>query len=92
MKNAFLIVLLAISLMANAQVQTPQASPAGSVSAVVGLTDVKVDYFRPSAKGRKIFGEGTSLIPYGAIWRTGANSGTKITFGDDVNVEGITVA
>jgi len=92
MKNAFLIVLLAISLMANAQVQTPQASPAGSVSAVVGLTDVKVDYFRPSAKGRKIFGEGTSLIPYGAIWRTGANSGTKITFGDDVKVEGIPVA
>jgi len=92
MKNSFLIVLMAIGLMANAQVQTPQASPAGSVSAVVGLTDVKVDYFRPSAKGRKIFGEGTPLIPYGPIWRTGANSGTKITFSDDVKVEGIAVA
>ncbi len=91
MKNAFLIVLLAVGLIANAQVQTPQASPAGSVSTVVGLTDVKIDYFHPSAKGRKIFGEGTALIPYGSIWRTGANSGTKITFGDDVKVEGIDV-
>lgn len=91
MKNAFLIVLLAVGLIANAQVQTPQASPAGSVSTVVGLTDVKVDYFRPSAKGRTIFGEGSALIPYGSIWRTGANSGTKITFGDDVKVEGIDV-
>lgn len=91
MKNALLIVLLAVGLVANAQVQTPQPSPAGSVSTVVGLTDVKIDYFRPSAKGRKIFGEGTALIPYGAIWRTGANSGTKITFSDDVTVEGIAV-
>lgn len=91
MKNAFLIVLLAVGLVANAQVQTPQPSPAGSVSAVVGLTDVKVDYFRPSTKGRKIFGEGSALIPFGSIWRTGANSGTKITFSDDVKIEGIAV-
>ena len=90
MKNAFLIVLLAVGL-ANAQVQTPQPSPAGSVSTVVGLTDVKIDYFRPSAKGRKIFGEGSALIPYGSIWRTGANSGTKISFSDDVMVEGVAV-
>jgi hypothetical protein len=92
MKNALLIVLLAVGLVANAQVQTPQPSPASSVSTVVGLTDVKIDYFRPSAKGRKIFGEGSALIPYGAIWRTGANSGTKITFSDDVKVEGKAVA
>ncbi len=91
MKNAFLIVLVAIGMMANAQVQTPQASPAGSVSTVVGLTDVKIDYFRPSLKGRKIFGEKDVMYPYGTIWRTGANSGTKITFSDDVKVEGITV-
>jgi len=91
MKNAFLIVLLAVGLVANAQIQTPQPSPAGSVSTVVGLTDVKIDYFRPSVKGRKIFGEGSALIPYGSMWRTGANSGTKITFSDDVKVEGINV-
>lgn len=91
MKNTLLIVLLAVGLVANAQVQTPQPSPAGSVSTVVGLTDVKIDYARPSAKGRKIFGEGAVLLPYGSIWRTGANAGTKITFSDDVKVEGIAV-
>lgn len=91
MKNTLLIILLAVGLVANAQIQTPQASPAASVSTVVGLTDVKIDYSRPSAKGRKIFGEGTVLIPNGAIWRTGANTGTKITFSDDVKVEGIAV-
>jgi hypothetical protein len=92
MKNTLLILaILAAGLVANGQVQTPQPSPAASVSTVVGLTDVKIDYSRPSAKGRKIFGEGAVLLPYGAIWRTGANTGTKITFSDDVKVEGIAV-
>lgn len=92
MKNTLLLLLLAIGFVANAQIQTPQPSPAASVSTVVGLTDVKIDYSRPSAKGRKIFGEGTVLLPNGLIWRTGANTGTKISFSDDVKVEGIAVA
>ncbi len=92
MKNTLLIILLAIGLMANAQVQTPQPSPAASVSTVVGLTDVRIDYSRPSLKGRKIFGEKDVMYPHGTIWRTGANSGTKITFSDDVKVEGIAVS
>ncbi len=92
MKNALLIVLLAVGLVANGQIQTPQASAAASVTTTVGLTDVKIDYSRPSAKGRKIFGDAaTVLVPYGKIWRTAANSGTKITFSDDVNVEGVAV-
>ena len=92
MKNTLTILLALMCFVATAQVQTPQSSPAGSVTTVVGLTDVKIDYSRPRAKGRKIFGEGADyLLPYGAIWRTGANSGTKITFGDDVKVEGIAV-
>jgi tetratricopeptide (TPR) repeat protein len=75
-----------------AQVQTPQASPAGSVSTTVGLTDVKIDYFRPRVKGRKIFtADASALLPYGKIWRTGANNGTQISFSDDVKVEGIAV-
>jgi len=74
------------------QVQTPAASPAGSVSTTVGLTDIKIDYYRPRMKGRKIFGaDATALLPYGQIWRAGANSGTKITFSDDVKVEGTAV-
>jgi len=91
MKNTLLFLLLAIGFVANGQIQTPQPSATASVTTVVGLTDVKIDYSRPSAKGRKIFGEGTALLPYGAIWRTGANNGTKISFSDDVKVEGIAV-
>jgi hypothetical protein len=93
MKKSLLIAAMAlVCFLGEAQVQTPAASPAGSVSTTVGLTDVKIDYSRPRAKGRKIFGEGAGfLLPYGAIWRTGANSGTKITFSDDVKVEGIAV-
>lgn len=84
--------IVGYSLVAQAQVLAPAASPAGSVSSVVGLTDVKIDYSRPKMKGRKIFGaESTVLVPYGKIWRTGANAGTKITFSDDVKVEGVAV-
>jgi hypothetical protein len=92
-KSLFIVVMAAMSLLAEAQVVTPAASPAASVSTVVGLTDIKIDYSRPRAKGRKIFGETANgaLLPYGAIWRTGANSGTKISFSDDVKVEGIAV-
>ncbi len=89
MKTYLSLVLLIICLAGQAQVQTPAGSPAGKVSTVVGLTDVKIDYSRPRIKGRKIFGEGPGfLTPYGSIWRTGANDGTKITFSDEVTVEG----
>ena len=93
MKKSVLIALLAIACFAvEAQVQTPAPSPAGSVSTTVGLTSIKIDYSRPRAKGRKIFGtEATVVVPFDKIWRTGANSGTKISFTDDVKVEGIAV-
>lgn len=93
MKNCITIMLLTFVWTAQAQIQTPQPSPAGSVSSVVGLTDVKIDYSRPQMKGRKIFGDGADfLTPYGQIWRTGANNGTIISFSDDVTVEGTKVA
>ncbi len=89
MKNFITMMLVALTWMAQAQIQTPQPSPAGSVSSVVGLTEVKIDYSRPQMKGRKIFGDGESfLTPYGQIWRTGANNGTVVSFSDDVTVEG----
>ena len=92
MKNTLTILLAVLCFVATAQVQTPSPSPAATLTTVIGLTDVKIDYSRPRAKGRKIFGEGADfLTPYGSIWRTGANSGTKITFGDDVKVEGVAV-
>lgn len=78
-----------IGLAAEAQIQTPVPSPQGSVSTVVGLTEIKVSYARPKAKGRKVFGNGESfVVPYGKLWRTGANRGTIVTFADDVTVEG----
>lgn len=92
MKKILLIAGMALMFMvAEAQIQTPAASPAGSVSSTIGLTDVKIEYFRPSLKGRKIFGEKDVMYPHGTIWRTGANSGTKISFSDDVKVENINV-
>ena len=92
MKKTLLIVALALMFMVSeAQIQTPAASPAGSVSSTIGLTEVKIEYFRPRLKGRKIFGEKDVMYPHGTIWRTGANSGTKISFSDDVKVEGIDV-
>lgn len=82
-----------ISSVAIGQIRTPQASATATASTVVGLTDVKIDYARPSVKGRKIFGAGNEfLVPYGEIWRTGANNGTRITFSDDVTVAGNKVA
>ncbi len=93
MKKSILVVVLAITaLLAEAQIQTPASSPSGSVTATVGLTEIKVDYSRPKTKGRTIFGsDAKALVPYGKLWRTGANSGTKITFSDDVTVEGVAV-
>jgi hypothetical protein len=92
MKKVLFLIMVVAFATAEAQVVTPQPSPAGSVSTVVGLTDVRIDYSRPRVKGRKIFGtDATVVVPNGQIWRTGANSGTKITFGDDVKVEGIAV-
>lgn len=92
MKKTLLIVVMAVlCVVAEAQIQTPAASPAGSVSSTIGLTEVKIEYFRPRLKGRKIFGEKDVMYPHGTIWRTGANSGTKISFSDDVKVENIDV-
>jgi len=92
MKSISTLILAIVCLVAEAQLQTPAASPAATTSTVVGLTDIKISYSRPRAKGRKIFGEGASnVVPYGQLWRTGANSGTRISFSDDVKVEGIAI-
>lgn len=88
--KSFLSVGLAFfAIVAMGQINTPQPSTAGSVSATVGLTEVSVDYFRPKMKGRMIFGEGSDYLqPFGTLWRTGANSGSVISFSTDVKVNG----
>ncbi len=77
-----------VSIVASAQVKTPAASPRANFEQTVGLTDVEIDYSRPSAKGRTIFGD---LVPFGKMWRTGANQNSMITFSDDVTVGGKTL-
>jgi tetratricopeptide (TPR) repeat protein len=68
-----------------ARLQTPAASPAASVSHTIGTTAVVIDYHRPGVKGRKIWGE---LVPFGEVWRAGANEATTIRFDDPVKVDG----
>lgn len=63
----------------------PRVSPNAAVSRTVGVTDVRITYGQPSARGRDIFG---GLVPYGQVWRTGANEATTISFSDDVQIEG----
>jgi Protein of unknown function (DUF2911) len=66
-------------------VEFPAPSPASTLKQRVGLTDVEIVYSRPGVKGRKIFG---GLIPYGEVWRTGANASTKISFSEAVKLNG----
>ena len=88
MKNLFAVLcFVALAVSAQAQIKTPAPSPSATVMQTVGLTDVTVEYSRPSAKGRTIFGT-DALVPNGQIWRTGANSVTQVTFSDDVMIEG----
>ena len=87
------ILLAAIAATAfyftNAQLNTPQPSPTTSVKQNFGLSNIELSYSRPSMKGRKIFGD---LVPYGKVWRTGANNATTITFGDEVTIGGKKIA
>jgi hypothetical protein len=85
--NKVVLFLLAIvaSFSLEAQIETPAPSPASKLMQTVGLTEVMVDYSRPSMRGRAVFGE---LVPYGKLWRTGANAYTKISFDTDVTISG----
>ncbi|MFC5683839.1 DUF2911 domain-containing protein [Flavobacterium sp. MAHUQ-51] len=84
----FVLVLVVFQLSSKAQVRIPEMSPKAVVKQVVGLTDVEIVYSRPSARGRSVLG---NLVPFGQLWRTGANENTIITFGDDVVINGKTL-
>ena len=86
-----LLIALAIIMApfaSEAQVKTPQASPKAYIKQTVGLTDVEVTYSRPGARGRAVFG---NLVPFGKLWRTGANENKIINFSDDVVIDGKTL-
>jgi hypothetical protein len=81
-----LVSLVAFCLtMTNAQIKTPAPSPACKLTQTVGLTDITIEYSRPSVKERTIFG---GLVPYGEMWRTGANKNSMITFSEPVKIAG----
>jgi len=89
MKKMISTLLLAVVCSTGfSQVKTPQSSPKATVTQIVGLTDVTLDYSRPSSKGRTIFGD---LVPFGKLWRTGANANSIVSFSDDVVIDGKTL-
>jgi tetratricopeptide (TPR) repeat protein len=83
MKKSIVLFLLSIGLT-NAQIVAPQPSPLAKIEQTVGLTQVSIEYSRPSMRGRTVMGD---LVPYGEIWRTGANRNTTLSFSDAITIE-----
>jgi hypothetical protein len=73
------------ALPAQTVVRPYRISPAASVTQELGISSVRIDYHRPAVRGRKIWG---ALVPYGAVWRVGANEATTIAFSDPVRIDG----
>jgi hypothetical protein len=91
MKKLFITTLAVFTLfIADAQtLTTPQPSPTQTIKQNFGLSNIELSYSRPGIKGRKIFGD---LVPFGKVWRTGANNATTLTFGDTVTIGGAKIA
>jgi hypothetical protein len=87
-KTLLALVVILSSFGSQAQVLTPQPSPKCTLNQMVGLTDVEIEYSRPGTKGRNIFGD---LVPFGKVWRTGANGNSTISFSEDVVIDGKTL-
>src|ERR1043166_5046939 len=73
------------TVSAQSDLKLPDASQAAEVKQRIALTDITVKYHRPLVNGRKIWG---GLVPYGKVWRAGANENTTIEFSDPVSIEG----
>ena len=85
-KFSLIVTFCAVAFCSFAQqLTTPQPSPTQEVTQNFGLSKIDLSYSRPGIKGRTIFGD---LVPYGKVWRTGANQATTLTFGDDVTIGG----
>lgn len=93
-KTQFYTILIAFIFLCNfsivkAQLVLPLPSPNASITQGIGLTDISIDYSSPGVKDRTIWGD---LVPYGELWRAGANAPTKISFSNDVMIEGQSLA
>jgi hypothetical protein len=88
-KIIFGIICLATTFSVSSQsIKMPPPSPPQTVKQDFGISSVELSYSRPGVKGRKVFGD---LVPYGKVWRTGANNATTIEFADDVTIGGTKV-
>ena len=87
MKKSIIIIsiILTATFSYGQRLNTPTLSPFSKISQQIGLTEIVLEYSRPSAKGRTVFG---SLVPYDKIWRTGANASTKITLTESAHIGG----
>jgi len=88
MRAFIFTILFFIGMYGFSQINTPRVSPASKIEQMVGLTEINLEYSRPSMRGREVFGD---LVPFGKIWRTGADSSTKISFSTDVIIDGKTI-
>ena len=89
MKKTVLLLSFLISVSAFSQgIKTPAPSPTQTMKQDFALSSIEITYSRPMVKGRAIFGD---VVPFGKMWRTGANGATKVTFGEDVKVGGMAV-
>lgn len=88
MRTFIFTILLFIVSLSYSQINTPRFSAATEIKQTVGLTEFKLEYSRPSMRDRQIFG---NLVPYGKVWRTGADNSTKISFDTDVIISEKTI-
>ena len=88
MRAFIFTILLFVGCLGFSQINTPRFSPASEIEQMVGLTEIEIEYSRPSMRGREVFG---NLVPFGKVWRTGADNSTKISFDTDVIISGKTV-
>src|ERR1041384_7018716 len=87
-KILFLAAVAACNFSFAQSLTTPQPSTTQTIKQNFGLSSIELSYSRPGIKGRKVFGD---LVPFGKVWRTGANSATTLTFGDDVTIGGVKI-
>src|ERR1700753_2987247 len=91
-KILFLSAISCLLILGSASAQslrTPSPSVPQFVRQDFGLSNIELSYSRPGVKGRKVFGD---LVPFGKVWRTGANQATTLTFGDTVTIGGVAIA
>jgi Protein of unknown function (DUF2911) len=91
MKNVTIgaaLLLFAVSALGQSAIRLPEASPAAIAGQTIGITDVTIHYHRPAVNKRRIW---NGLVPYGTLWRTGANENTTIAFSTPVKIEGQTL-